>query len=83
MLLDFSRCADIEDLYQEMREKMAWESWYGENLDALYDILTGLEHRGRRFALTMPGEDAPHEVRLYAQRIRDVFADAGAELVEP
>ena len=51
-----------------------------KNLDALYDILTGLEHRGSRFALTMPGEDAPHEVRLYAQRIRDVFLDAGVQL---
>ena len=81
VLLDFSRCADIADLYREMREKMAWESWYGENLDALYDILTGLEHRGTRFALTMPDEDAPREVRLYAQRIRDVFLDSGMEIV--
>ncbi|MBR4548913.1 MAG: barstar family protein [Oscillospiraceae bacterium] len=81
VLLDFSRCADIAGLYRELREKMGWESWYGENLDALYDILTGLEHRGSRFALNMPGKDAPHEVRLYAQRIRDVFLDSGTELV--
>ena len=81
VLLDFSLCADIPALYQELRHKMAWDSWYGENLDALYDILTGLPHKGNRFVLTMPGEDAPAEVRLYAQRIQKVFELAGVELV--
>ena len=82
VLLDFSRCGDIAGMYREMREKMAWEPWYGDNLDALYDVLTGLEHRGRRFVLTMPGENSPPEVRLYARRIRHVFREAGAEIVE-
>ena len=83
VLLDFSLCADIPDLYQELRHKMGWASWYGENLDALYDVLTGLPHRGKRFVLTMPEDDAPAEVRLYAQRILKVFKVAGAELVLP
>ena len=81
VLLDFSNCADIPDLYRELREKMGWERWYGENLDALYDILPGLEHRGSRFAMALPGDDAPPEVRLYAQRICDIFVAAGVELV--
>jgi len=76
VLLDFSLCADIPALYRELRDKMDWEDWYGENLDALYDILTGLPHRGSRFVIDMPAPDAPAEVRLYAQRIRQVFADA-------
>ena len=80
VLLDFSLCADIPALFQELRHRMAWEDWYGENLDALYDVLTGLPHRGRRFVLTLPAEDAPAEVRLYAQRILSVFEAAGAEL---
>ena len=80
VLLDFTLCADIPDLFQELRHQMAWEDWYGENLDALYDVLTGLPHRGRRFVLTLPAEDAPAEVRLYAQRILSVFKAAGADL---
>ena len=75
IFIDFSACADIPALYSELRQKMAWESWYGENLDALYDILTGLPHRGRHFVLTPPAEDAPVEVRLYAERILRVFQD--------
>ena len=75
VFLDFSGCADIPALYTELRHKMDWESWYGENLDALHDILTGLPHRGRRFVLTLPADDAPAEVRLYADRIQRVFED--------
>ena len=81
VLLDFSWCADIPALYQELRHKMAWEDWYGENLDALYDVLTGLPHKGSRFVLTMPAEDAPPEVRLYARRILKVFKVAEVELI--
>ena len=76
VLLDFSLCGDIPAIYRQLREKLLWEDWYGENLDALKDILTGLPHRGERFVLNMPGEDAPAEVRLYARRVRQVFADA-------
>ena len=83
VLLDFSRCADIPALYQELRRKMDWASWYGDNLDALYDVLTGLPHKGHRFVLTLPEDDAPAEVRLYAQRILKVFKVAGSELVLP
>ena len=78
VFVDFTACAEIGELYQELRQKLQWEDWYGENLDALYDILTGLPHRGSRFVLRMPLDDAPAEVKLYARRIRRVFADAGA-----
>ena len=62
--------------------KRQGEPGYGENLDALYDVLTGLPHRGTRFVLRMPLNDAPTEVRLYAGRIRRVFEDAGALVLE-
>ena len=77
VVLDFSLCWDIPTLYAEIRNKLDWEDWYGENLDALYDVLTGLPHRGERFLLTMPAENAPLEARLYAERIRQCFRDAG------
>jgi protein-tyrosine phosphatase len=75
--VDFRLCPDIPSLYRELRERLQWEDWYGENLDALYDVLTGLPHRGDRFLLHMPNEDAPKEARIYAGRIRRVFQDAG------
>ena len=82
VFLDFRHSADIPALYEELRSKMAWEPWYGENLDALYDILTGLPHRGSHFVLMLPDEDAPAEVRLYAERIRRVIEDSEERAAE-
>ena len=82
VFLDFSECADIPALYAELRHKMNWEPWYGENLDALHDIITGLPHTGTRFILTMPAEDAPAEVRIYAERIASVFLDNNKGVLE-
>ena len=73
VFIDFTSCGDIPALYAELRHKMNWESWYGENLDALHDVLTGLPHRGNRFVITMPNDDAPAEVRIYADRIRKLI----------
>ena len=77
VVVDFSLCWDIPTLYGEIRNKLQWQDWYGENLDALYDVLTGLPHRGERFLLVMPPENSPQVARLYAERIRQVFAEAG------
>ncbi len=74
--VDFSACERVHELYAELRESLGFAPWYGNNLDALYDVLTGLPHRGSRFLLTMPPEDAPEDVRRYAERIAQVFRDA-------
>ncbi len=75
--LDFSACGSVPALYGELRRKLAWQDWYGENLDALYDVLTGLPHKGGRFIFLMPSAAAPDKVRAYAEKLRRVFAEAG------
>ncbi len=75
VFLDFSECGTISELFAVLRHQMGWEPWYGENLDALHDVLTGLPHRGEQFVITPPLEDAPAEVRIYASRIIKVFDD--------
>ena len=79
--LDFSRCRERAELYDVMAGRMLWQDWYGRNLDALYDMLTGLPHLGTRFVLRLPAEDAP--CRGYAEIIGQVFSDAGAEVEIP
>ena len=73
--LDLSRCAARGEIYAELREKMRWQSWYGSNLDALWDILTGLEYEGRSFRILMPPEDSPFA--SYAKLVRETFREAG------
>lgn len=73
--LDFSACKKNEDLYTVMREGMLWDESYGNNLDALHDILTGLPHYGKRFELVPPEDGGMAED---FERLRKVFTDAGA-----
>lgn len=51
VILDFRKCTSITSIYDEMRVKMEWQDWYGTNLDALWDILTGLPYRGDDFVI--------------------------------
>ena len=78
LTLDFSECRERAELYDVLARTMLWQADYGRNLDALYDILTGLPHLGRRFRILLPAEDAP--CRGYAEIMVQVFEDAGAEL---
>ena len=73
--LDLSGCRSREELYDLLADRMLWQETYGRNLDALYDILTGLPHYGRSFVLRLPEADSP--VYGYAGRIVEVFREAG------
>ncbi|MBQ9686268.1 MAG: barstar family protein [Oscillospiraceae bacterium] len=75
--LDFSACRERSELYDIMADAMLWQPDYGRNLDALYDIVTGLPHLGMRFRLLLPAQDAP--CRGYAEIIGQVLDDAGVE----
>ncbi len=76
--LDFSGCQSRDELYALMAERMLWQDGYGRNLDALFDILTGLPHYGRSFVITLPEKESPAHV--YAGRIAEVFREAGVPL---
>ena len=60
--LDFTSCKYIPEIYKEMRTKMEWADFFGENLDALWDILTGMPYRGDDFTIIRPVrfENIPH-----------------------
>ena len=75
LMLDLSACRDRAGIYAVLRREMEWQDWYGSNLDALWDVLSGLEHRGSRFRLVMPPPDA--EIAPYANLVRETFREAG------
>lgn len=51
VILDLAKCRTLQEAYDEMRSKMEWLDWYGENLSALWDILTGLLYKGDDFII--------------------------------
>ncbi|MBQ7916182.1 MAG: barstar family protein [Firmicutes bacterium] len=40
--LDFSKCSTWGEVYREIKKKLDLPDWCGENLDALWDALTGM-----------------------------------------
>ena len=39
--IDFSDLGDYEDFYSQLKEKLPLPEFFGDNLDALYDSITG------------------------------------------
>lgn len=39
--IDFVEIGDFEDFYQQLKEKLTLPETFGDNLDALYDSITG------------------------------------------
>jgi ribonuclease inhibitor len=39
--IDFSDIGDDEDFYEQLKEKLILPEFFGDNLDALYDSITG------------------------------------------
>ena len=80
--LDFTTQKYIYYIYQEMRKKMEWEDFYGENLDALWDILRGMPHKGDDFVILRPVRytGIPYgqndSFTKYVDSICDVFQEA-------
>lgn len=76
--LDLSACAGVKEVYAEFRNKMLWSRKYGENLDALWDILTGMPHLGRSFEIIMPENLAPSsDFADYLGRMCRLFIETG------
>jgi len=41
VFIDFSNIGDLDDFYEQLKEKINLPDYFGNNLDALYDVLTG------------------------------------------
>ncbi|MDE5491684.1 barstar family protein [Elizabethkingia meningoseptica] len=39
--IDFSQIGDYEEFYEQLKEKLPLPDYFGDNLDALYDVITG------------------------------------------
>jgi RNAse (barnase) inhibitor barstar len=51
VVLDFANCKDEREIYREIRTKMKFFFYYGDGLDALWDILTGMYFYGDDFTI--------------------------------
>jgi ribonuclease inhibitor len=50
--VNFSDCWYVGELYQELKRKLELPDWCGENLDALWDALTGIMYTPADISVT-------------------------------
>ena len=74
-VVDLAGCETREALYAALRRQTDLPAWFGENLDALWDVLTGEAPREPCCVLALPRKSSP--VFDYAVRLRAVFEEAG------
>lgn len=76
--IDFTRCKSLLDLHNELAQKLDFPDFYGQNLDALWDCLTGFIYWPQKICfkgIKLLPKDLQHQ----ALRIYKIFCEAEEE----
>ena len=80
IVIDFSECKYPLDLHNEIREKLELPEWYGNNLDALWDMLTGfIETPISISVIFKPTNKAVENLKENILKIIETFKEAAEE----
>lgn len=75
IILDFSDCKYISEIHRIIKNSLELPVWYGENLDALWDCLTGVIETPIEIIIN-PATSASLEIKDYIKDVIDVFKEA-------
>ena len=78
--LNFAECRSIGELYRELKRKLELPDWCGENLDALWDALTGIMYTPADISIMKT--TAWQEIQEHADSIVAVMQEAEAKYGE-
>ncbi len=78
--IDFTECRYIGELYRELKKKLELPDWCGENLDALWDALTGIMYTPAD--ISVKKTTAWQDIQEYADSIVEVMQEAEAKYRE-
>lgn len=82
ILLDFTGCKYIMKLHDIIKEGFNFPDWYGENLDAIWDLLRDVSG-GPIIKVKIKGiKTMPEDLRDYMEEVLDVFEDIHKEIPE-
>lgn len=80
IVIDFSECKYPLDLHNEIREKLELPEWYGNNLDALWDMLIGfIETPITITVIFKPETKAAENLKENVLKIIETFKEAAEE----
>ena len=75
-IIDLEGAGSEEEIQERIEEALPLPDYYGENLDALYDVLTEMGNGWHIIVLNT--DDVDDEVRQYVDDMMGVFEDASA-----
>ena len=80
IVIDFSKCKYPMDLHNEIRKKLELPEWYGNYLDALWDMLTGfIETPISITVIFKPDTKAAENLKENVLKIIETFKEAAQE----
>lgn len=80
IVIDFSECKYPLDLHNEIRKKLELPEWYGNNLDALWDMLTGfIETPISITVIFKPETSSAESLKENVLKIIETFKEAAEE----
>ena len=80
IVIDFSKCKYPMDLHNEIRKKLELPEWYGNNLDALWDMLTGfIETPIEITVIYKPENKAAENLKENVLKVIETFKEAAEE----
>ena len=80
VFINFSLCKYPMDLHKEIREKLDLPEWYGNNLSALWDMLTGfIETPVSITVIFKPETKAAENLKENVLKIIETFKEAAEE----
>lgn len=83
IIIDFSDCLYLDSIHNEIKEKLNLPDWYGKNLEALWDSLTGIIETPAEIEIIFkPKTKAAQKMKPYVEQIINVFRDAEKEYNE-
>ena len=81
-VLDFSECQYYEEIHQLIRQELELPEWYGRNLDALWDSLTGIMYLPAEITIIYHPKNKNAGAAEEIGKIIEVFREAAAEYDE-
>lgn len=83
IILDFSHCEYLGEIHKIIQEKLELPTWYGGNLDALWDSLTGIMYVPANIKIIYkPENEKSKELPVEVNKIIEVFEEASKEYNE-
>ncbi len=80
VIIDFSNCRYPMDLHNEIRTKLELPDWYGNNLNALWDALTGIIETPIDITVIFkPETKGAENLKESVLKIIEVFEDAAED----